>query len=268
VTVTEPLVLPDELTLALDAAGDSIAGPRPDNQDAGLASPRLVAVADGVGGAHGGATAAALVVERLRRSAALARPEAPDLVGGVTAANADLAAARRRDPSLAGMATTLTAAALTTEGRLVVAHVGDSRGYLLRRGRLTRLTADHTLVQALVDSGAITSEEARTHPQRNLLLAALHGSAGDVSGLAVSALPAEPGDRLLLCSDGLWGVVPDETLHELLAGGTSPAETARTLLRTALARSTQDNVTAVVGDVGVSVGGPAPPTSVVGAARS
>jgi serine/threonine protein phosphatase PrpC len=267
VTVTEPLVLPEELTLVLDAAADSIAGPRPDNQDAGLAATRLVAVADGVGGSVGGATAAGVVIDRLRAAADRARPEAPDLVGAVQTVNGDLAGVVTRDPSLAGMATTLTAAALTSEGRLILAHVGDSRAYLLRRGELTQLTADHTLVQAMVDSGALTAERARTHPLRSLVLAALHGRPEDVAGLAVSARPLEPGDRLLLCTDGLSGVVPPETLRDLLAQEPAPTAAVRHLLRAALARSTHDNVTAVVAFVGVAVGGPALPACVVGAAR-
>jgi serine/threonine protein phosphatase PrpC len=267
VSVTEPLVLPGELTLVLEAAADSIAGPRPDNQDAGLAAARVVAVADGVGGAAGGATAAGLVIDRLRAAADLARPDAPDLVGSVEAATGDLAAALAGDPALAGMATTLTAAALTSSGRLVLAHVGDSRAYLLRRGELIRLTTDHSLVQALIDSGSITPEQARSHPLRSVVLAALHGRPEDLAGLAVSALPVQPGDRLLMCTDGLCGAVPEETLRDVLAAEDSAADTVRHLLRSALAHSTGDNTTAVVADVGVHVSGPALPTTVVGAAR-
>jgi len=268
VSVTEPLVLPGQLTLVLESAADSIAGPRPDNQDAGLAAARVVAVADGVGGSFGGATAAGLVIDRLRAAADLARPDAPDLVGSVQAATDDLAAALTRDPALAGMATTLTAAALTSGGRLVLAHVGDSRAYLLRRGELIRLTTDHSLVQALVDSGTITPEQARVHPMRSVVLAALRGRPEDLAGVTVRALPVQPGDRLLLCTDGLSGAVPELALREVLSAEASPADTVRRLLRTALARSTGDNATAVVADVGVLVGGPALPTSVVGAARA
>jgi serine/threonine protein phosphatase PrpC len=268
VSVTEPLVLPGELTLVMESAADSIAGPRPDNQDAGLAAARVIAVADGVGGSFGGATAAGLVIDRLGAAADLARPDAPDLVGSVEAATADLAAALTRDPALAGMATTLTAAALTSGGRLVLAHVGDSRGYLLRRGELIRLTTDHSLVQALIDSGAITLEQARVHPMRSVVLAALRGRPEDLAGVTVRALPVQPGDRLLLCTDGLSGAVPEVALREVLAAEASPADTVRRLLQTALARSTGDNATAVVADVGVLVDGPALPTSVVGAART
>jgi serine/threonine protein phosphatase PrpC len=165
------------------------------------------------------------------------------------------------------MATTLTAAALTSAGRVVVAHIGDSRAYLLRGSELLRLTTDHTLVQAMVDAGAITAEEARTHPLRAYVLAALHGRPGDLAGLAVTAVEARPGDRLLLCSDGLCGSVPPETLAQVLATEPVPADAVRQLLRAALARSTHDNVTAVVADIGVAAGGPALPASVVGAAR-
>jgi PPM family protein phosphatase len=131
----------------------------------------------------------------------------------------------------------------------VLAHVGDSRAYLLRRGELIRLTTDHTLVQALLDSGAITPEQARAHPLRSVVLAALHGRPEDLAGLAVSALPVQPGDRLLLCSDGLSGVVPAATLQRVLRAERRPAAAASRLLMAALAAGTRDDVTAVVADV-------------------
>ncbi|MGY1810881.1 PP2C family protein-serine/threonine phosphatase [Blastococcus sp. SYSU D00669] len=264
---TQPLLLSAVAGLALDTAAGSTAGPRPDNQDAGLAGPRLVAVADGVGGSVGGATAAALVVDRLRRVAELAGPAAPDLVGAVDAANDDLAAAVARQPSLTGMATTLTAAALTPQGRLVVAHVGDGRAHLLRRGGLLRLTVDQTLVQSLLDAGTITEEQARRHPLRHVVLAALHGRPGEPASVVVSALPAEPGDRLLLCSDGLSGAVPPAELRALLADSPTPAVAVRRLLDAALAAGTEDNVTAVVADVRCADPADLAPSSLVGAAR-
>jgi protein phosphatase len=252
VSVTEPLVLPGALTLALDAAAESIAGPRPDNQDAGLAGPRLVAVADGVGGSAGGAVAAALVVERLSHAADDAAGDAPDLGRAVSAANDELAAAVAREPSLRSMATTLT---------------GDSRLYLLRRGELVRLTRDDTLVQSLVDAGTITAEQARTHPLRSVVLAALHGRAGDVAEVHHSAVPVAPGDRLLLCTDGLCGAVPEGTIRHILIQERAPAACARRLLRAALVASTTDNVTAVVADVTVHDDGKPAPGARVGAAR-
>ncbi|MGY1603540.1 PP2C family protein-serine/threonine phosphatase [Geodermatophilus sp. SYSU D00815] len=266
-TGTQPLLLAAVAGLALDAAAGSVAGPRPDNQDAGLAAPRLVAVADGVGGSVGGATAAALVVDRLRRGAEFAGRAAPDLVGAVDAANADLAAAVVRDPALAGMATTLTAVALTPEGRLVVAHVGDGRALLLRRGELTRLTSDQTLVQSLLDGGVLTEEQARRHPLRSVVLSVLHGRPDDPAAVVLSALPAEPGDRLLLCTDGLSGAVPPEVLAAVLADEPSPDGAVRRLLEAALAAGTPDNVTAVVADVRIADPAALHPPALVGAVR-
>jgi protein phosphatase len=164
------------------------------------------------------------------------------------------------------MATTLTAAALTPDGRLAVAHVGDSRGYLLRDGRLVQLTHDQTLVQALLDAGTITAAEARAHPLRSVVLAALHGRADDTAHVVVTLHELRAGDRLLLCSDGLTGVVTPATLTRILTEEHRPADTVARLLRASLAAGTRDNVTAVVADIAV-VGSlrPAWPT-VVGAA--
>jgi PPM family protein phosphatase len=256
--------------LVLDAAATSITGPRPDNQDAGIAAPNLLAVADGVGGNVGGARAAALVVEELARSRWSVPDDAVDrgLAAAVAAANGALRAAVAAEPQLASMATTLTAAALARDGRLAVAHIGDSRAYLFRGGELTPLTADHTLVQTMVDAGSITAEEARTHPLRSLLLAALHGRPDDLATVVHTAHEVRPGDRLLVCSDGVTGAVDTRTLCVVLAGEPRPADAVNRLLRAALAGTTRDNATAVVGDVVPA--GPAafaPPT-VVGAAAA
>lgn len=266
VTATEPLVLPGALTLVLDTAAGSIAGCRAENQDAALAAPRLAAVTDGVGGSAGGAVAASLVIDRLHRSVQRAGQDAPDLAGAVAAAADDLAAAIAGNRALTGMATTLTAVALTPEGRLVVAHVGDSRAYLLRRGGLARLTTDQTLVQSLVDAGTITPEEARSHPLRSLVFAALRGRPEDVADVELSAVPVEPGDRLLLCTDGLSGAVDEATLRSLLTAEAPPADTVPRLLDAALAGASTDNVTAVVADVRAVAGGRLAPAVRVGAA--
>jgi protein phosphatase len=263
--VTDPLVRgggagaePDCVAdLRLDAAVVSIPGPRADNQDAAVAGPRLLAVADGVGGNAGGALASSLVIE------ALATAAPGNLRAAVAEAGTRLTRAVAADPRLARMATTLTAAELVgTE--LVLAHLGDSRAYLLRDGRLEQLTRDQTFVQSLVDAGIITPEQARTHPLRAVVLGALHGAEDDLADLVVTSVPVRAGDRVLLCSDGLSGVVPPETLGRILAEEGRPATAATRLVRAALAASTSDNVTAVVADVDAGCSGwfsPGPPTS-------
>ncbi|GAB3308837.1 hypothetical protein GCM10027451_18200 [Geodermatophilus aquaeductus] len=239
--------------LVLDPAAVSLAGPRGQDQDAGYAGPGLLVVADGVGGNRGGATAARLAVAEVTRRAAAARADGteagPDagLAGALAAADAAVRAAAA-DPALAGMATTCTAAVLARDGRVVVAHVGDSRALLLRAGVLTRLTTDHSLVQALVASGDLTPEEAAVSPMRSVLLRALGGSA-DPGPADLIAVAAEPGDRLLLCSDGLSGVVPAGTLQRVLGAERRPAAAAARLVMAALAAGTRDDVTVVVADV-------------------
>nr|WP_239523583.1 protein phosphatase 2C domain-containing protein [Geodermatophilus normandii] len=240
--------------LVLDPAAVSLAGPRGHDQDAGYAGPGLLVVADGVGGSRGGATAARVAVGEVVRRASAARTDGteatPDagLAGTLAAADAAVRAAAAADPALTGMATTCTAAVLARDGRVVVAHVGDSRALLLRGGVLTRLTTDHTLVQALLDSGDLTPEEAATSPMRSVLLRALGGSQ-DPGPADLVAVAAEPGDRLLLCSDGLSGVVPAATLQRVLVAERRPAAAAARLLMAALAAGTRDDVTAVVADV-------------------
>ena len=232
--------------LHLDAALVSITGPRPDNQDAAFAGPSLLAVADGVGGNVGGAVASSLAVEVVR--GVVEQPVLVALPDAVGAANAQLRQAATTSPDLAGMATTLTAVALSGD-RLSVAHIGDSRAYLLREGELRQLTTDQTVVQSLVDGGVITLDQARTHPLRSVLLAALRGADGDVEHLETSTEHALPGDRLLVCSDGLSGVVESDLIERILTEEERPAAAANRLVRAALAAGTHDNVTVVVGDV-------------------
>ena len=236
--------------LVLDSALLSIKGPRPENEDAGFAGPHLVAVADGVGGNVGGAVASSLVVDVLTDTAPWSLPGPLDdrLAEAVLAANAALGRAAAATPGLAGMATTLTAVALVG-ALLVVAHVGDSRAYLLREGRLQQLTKDQTVVQSLVDSGLVPPGRAHTHPLRSVLLGALHGADDDARHLAVSSCPARPGDRVLVCSDGLSGVVERAMLERVLTEQRRPAEAATRLVRAALAGGTHDNVTVTVADV-------------------
>ncbi|MFD0468723.1 PP2C family protein-serine/threonine phosphatase [Nonomuraea thailandensis] len=151
-----------------------------------------------------------------------------------------------RDPSLKGMGTTLTAM-LWNGTQVALVHVGDSRAYLLRRGELYQITHDHTLVQQLVDDGRITPEEAATHPQRSILLRALDGS-GEVDP-DLTLREAQVGDRYLLCSDGLSGVVSAETLHATLTNIDDPEEVVRQLIDLANRGGGPDNITCVLADV-------------------
>ena len=246
--------------LVLDPAIVSISGPRPANEDAGFAGRHLVAVADGVGGNVGGEVAARLAVEAV--SADLG-----DLAAGVARANGELGAAVATEPRLAGMATTLTAAELVGH-ELVVAHVGDSRAYLLHAGVLQQLTHDQTFVQSLVDAGVISAEQARRHPLRSVVLAALRGTDEDLAHIETTTRSVEAGDRVLVCSDGLSGVVPAETLAKVLEEERVPAEAATRLVRAALAAGTHDNVTAVVADVQLTAPAQARLTSSTPAAQN
>ncbi len=150
------------------------------------------------------------------------------------------------DPQLEGMGTTLTAL-LWTGQRLGMVHVGDSRAYLLRDGVLTQITQDHTWVQRLVDEGRITEEEATTHPQRSLLMRALGSGEHVEPDLSIREVRA--GDRYLICSDGLSGVVSHQTLEEALASYQGPEETVQNLIELALRGGGPDNITVIVADV-------------------
>jgi PPM family protein phosphatase len=266
-----PPVVPAPLSptraLDLDSAAASISGPRPDNQDAALAGPRLLAVADGVGGTVGGAVAASVAIDRLRWLPHVPADEA-GMRGAVAAASTGIGTVVAARAELAGMATTLTAAALTDDARLVLGHVGDARAHLVRDGRIRQLTRDHTFVQGLVDAGVITSAQARAHPLRSVVLRVLHGSPGDAGSADVSVHAVQAGDRLLICSDGLCGVVPTEEILRVLTAEKRPADAVPHLLRSALVAGTRDNVTAVVADIVVSGSRPTAPPVVVGAGRA
>ncbi|MFE1546899.1 MerR family transcriptional regulator [Streptomyces sp. NPDC058718] len=221
---------------------------RASNQDRAHAGPRLLAVADGYGEAgERAATAALAEIEAL-----LPAPERPgDLL------NALEDGVRRADTAVGaaapGSGTTLTAG-VWTGARLALAHVGDGRAYLLRDGELTRLTRDHTVVQARVEAGELDPAEAAAHPDRALLLRALDGADGGPGPVPdLTLYEGKPGDRWLLCTDGLSAVVPEAELHGVLAAGGSPEDTVRALADLALAdaegRGGPDNVSCVVADV-------------------
>jgi PPM family protein phosphatase len=220
---------------------------RPNNEDAFYAGPRLLAVADGVGGHAAGEVASATIIDAL---APLGDSEPGyDLVGrlleAVVAGNAAIARRVAEDTRLQGMSTTLTAI-LFASGRYCLLNIGDSRTYLLRDGSLDQLTRDDSYVQLLVDEGHITQEAAGSHPQRNLVLQALTGE--EVMEPAMTVREARAGDRFMLCSDGLTDVVDRATLAATLAEG-EPQETVTRLIELALENRTRDNVTAIVADV-------------------
>jgi protein phosphatase len=220
---------------------------RPNNEDAYFAGPRLLAVADGVGGHAAGEVASATIIEAL---APLGDSEPGyDLVGrlleAVVTGNAAIAQSVADDPRLQGMSTTLTAI-LFAGDRYCLLNIGDSRTYLLRDGKLDQLTRDDSYVQLLVDEGHITQEAAAGHPQRNLVLQALTGE--EVMEPAMTVHEARAGDRFMLCSDGLSDVVDHGTLAATLGAG-DPQESVARLIERAIENRTRDNVTAIVADV-------------------
>ncbi len=223
-------------------------GPRENNEDAVCVSPRLVAVADGVGGAAAGEVASGLAARKMLALAGrrLEQGLELELSAAVADANDVIEFVISYDPELAGMGTTLTAVALSNDGDYLIANVGDSRTYLLRDGRLRRLTRDHSMVQMLIDRGALSEEEARSHPRRSIVLEALDGVKRELP--PVQRLEARLGDRLLLCSDGVSDYLPDELIARTVAITDADAA-ARELARLALVHGGRDNVTAVIADV-------------------
>ncbi|MFC3573510.1 Stp1/IreP family PP2C-type Ser/Thr phosphatase [Streptomyces yaanensis] len=230
------------------AAGSHKGMIREGNEDSGYAGPRLLAIADGMGGQAAGEVASSEVISTI----VALDDDIPgsdiltSLGTAVQRANDQLRAMVEEDPQLEGMGTTLTAL-LWTGQRLGLVHVGDSRAYLLRDGVLTQITQDHTWVQRLVDEGRITEEEATTHPQRSLLMRAL--GSGDHVEPDLSIREVRAGDRYLICSDGLSGVVSHQTMEETLAGYHGPQETVQELIQLALRGGGPDNITVIVADV-------------------
>ncbi len=221
---------------------------REGNEDSAYAGPRLLAIADGMGGHAAGEVASSLTIASMAELDA----EQPggdmltELSEAVAAANTRLQERIISNPAVEGMGTTLTAL-FWSDGHAAVCHIGDSRGYLLRENELYQITHDHTLVQSLVDEGRISADDVSTHPQRSLLLRALDGRS--VAEPDLSVHEGQPGDRYLLCSDGLSGVVTDETLRETLATIAEPEAVTRQLVDLALHGGGPDNITCIVADV-------------------
>jgi serine/threonine protein phosphatase PrpC len=219
---------------------------RENNEDALHAGPHVVAVADGVGGGPSGEVASGLVIRTLAALESAPPSEASAaLQAALTEANLLIRAAINHDPSLEGMATTLTAMVVTDRG-LAIGHIGDSRAYAWRGRALTQLTRDDTYVQGLVDSGIITLDEARRHPQRSLVTQALNGN--QIAPTFAVVAP-QPGDRFLLCSDGLSDYVDDQKIADALASYPDLQQCVEQLVGLALDAGAPDNVSVVLADV-------------------
>ena len=244
------------MTTALRAAGVTHVGlRRSGNEDSAYVGRRLLVVADGMGGVEYGEVASAIATHAVTYLDRCTSPQgvAHDLAAAVEFAENRLSRAAERDPGRAGMGTTMTAL-LLHDDVVALVHVGDSRAYRRRDGLLEQVTRDHTLVQLLVELGELGPEAAEQHPQRHVIVKALQGS-GDAVTADVQVRAATPGDRFLLCSDGLSDYVQRESIARALAQP-QPARAAAALVDLALAAGAPDNVTCVVADV---VSGPPVP---------
>lgn len=218
---------------------------RDHNEDSLVVTPPLFAVADGMGGHAAGEVASEIAVRVLSELA----PEHPDgeaLGRAIEETNRAVIQAAREGRGRQGMGTTMTAAMLEGE-RLVIAQVGDSRAYLLHQGKLQQLTRDHSLMADMIEAGQLTPEEARTHPQRSVITRALGSDAHlhpDIYEINV-----ETGDRLLICSDGLSGMIFDDQIENTLRRVQDPQRCASQLVNEAIAAGGHDNVTVIVADV-------------------
>lgn len=274
------------LTLAYDAHTE-IGLVRTNNQDSAFTSPRMLMVADGMGGAAAGDLASAVATwelektdahladsieaARAEREASTETPHDEDagsltdvltvIASTLTHANEKIVELVEDDPSLAGMGTTVCGFVLH-EDRLAVVNIGDSRAYLVRDGQLHRVTRDHSWVQTLVDEGRLTEEQALEHPHRNLVLRVLNGSSQHEPDLGW--LDIVEGDRLLVCSDGLCGLVTDTAIAEVATTGAPRPQVIEQLVALAHAAGGYDNITMVLADVVTDA--PAGVTEAIGAA--
>ncbi|MET8975965.1 MerR family transcriptional regulator [Streptomyces sp. NPDC004539] len=223
---------------------------RPANQDTAYADHRLLAVADGYGEAGEVVSGAAVDVLRALDTGHLPAGGVLGLLeDAVTGAAEAVRSAAEGSAGGEGSGTTLTAL-LWTGSRLALVHIGDSRAYLLRGTGLFRITHDHSVVQSLLDEGRLTEEEAASHPDRLLLLKSLDGTTGSTTGTPDLRLhEARPGDRYLLCSDGLTRVVPEEEIQHVLTTATTPDDATRALIDAANRAGGEDNVSCVVADL-------------------
>jgi len=218
----------------------------PDSDEEFRHKGRLAIVADGMGGYEGGQEASRLAVETVRSvyDNAVGDGLQQALVDAFAVAHTGIQNYATEHPELQGMGTTCTAVSIV--GReLRFAHVGDSRLYLIRGGVLSRITRDHSYVGRLVESGIVREEDAESHPQRHILTAALGSGRELIPDVPQQPLALEAGDTLVLCTDGLWGVVGDQDLAKV-AQANAPAEACVALVKLALERGGPDNITVLV----------------------
>lgn len=228
---------------------------RAHNEDSVLLEPPLFAVADGLGGHEAGEIASGVAVTALL-AAAPAHLDAKGLGRAVRAANRAVIKAAREGRGREGMGTTLTAAVVEST-RIAVAHVGDSRAYLLHGDTLERITRDHSMVADMIRQGTLTEEQSRSHPNRSVITRALGTDPNMYAD--TFEVDAEPGDRLLLCSDGLTGMLTDEHIAEILGDYGDPDMAVRMLVDAANEAGGHDNISVIVVDIvgERAVGGPA-----------
>jgi serine/threonine protein phosphatase PrpC len=216
---------------------------RQGNEDSYLEQEPLFAVADGMGGARAGEVASKVAVDKLGASGPSDGSPEQHLAEVTREANREIYRMAQGDSDLAGMGTTLTAA-LVTGREVAIGHVGDSRLYRFRDGKLERLTQDHSLVEEFVRQGKLTPEEAESHPQRSIITRAL-GPEPDVE-VETYTHAARDGDVYLICSDGLTGMVPEPRIAEILTESSSLGEAAKNLIDAANQNGGKDNITAVL----------------------
>lgn len=245
------------------AIGSHVGMVRSNNQDSGYAGNRLFLVADGMGGHAGGDVASALTARAIAKldppleageddALNATIPENPaaaanQLADSLLQANRMLRATVGERPELSGMGTTFCGF-FTVGTQLALAHIGDSRLYLLRDGKMRQITKDHTFVQRLVDSGRITEEEAKTHPRRSVLMRVL-GDVDSSPDIDTEVLETQPGDVWLLCSDGLCGYVEDDDIERILLRRTSLQGAVDALIDKSLSFGAPDNVTVALIEV-------------------
>jgi serine/threonine protein phosphatase PrpC len=236
-------LIDETLGIAEGAARSDVGRKRSANEDSFLFEPPLFAVADGMGGAQAGEVASRRLIQTLASSAAEIVHGRATMRAAILRANETIYAEASTDADLHGMGTTATCA-LVERGRLLLAHVGDSRAYRLRGGVLTRLTPDHSLVDELVRRGAITEAEAEHHPQRSVITRAV----GIEPAVEVDEFlhPCAPRDVYLLCSDGLTKEVDEQDILALLRSPAATGEAAQALIAAANDHGGEDNITVVL----------------------
>ncbi len=224
---------------------------RTNNEDSYHADGHIFIVADGMGGHRAGEVASAAAIREFLRFEEKNREVAPleRMRNGILSANHALKTMAGEDPELEGMGTTFTMVLI--ERDLCLGHVGDSRAYIWRRGELRPVTRDHSLVERMVSEGYLSPADARIHPQRNVILRALGVS--DELEVDVDVVDAAPGDRVLLCSDGLSGFVEDAELEAIVSLQAGPEERCHRLVDAAIERGGTDNITVIMIDLGAEV---------------